>query len=68
MEASRPRSDPGLAELVDRLLDRGVVVKGELVVSVADVDLLYIGLDIVLSSVESLRRRIEDPGEELAEG
>lgn len=60
--AARPEArDPALGELVDRLLDRGVVVKGDLVVSLAGVDLLYIGLDLVLSSVETLRRRIEEP-------
>lgn len=44
-----------LAELVNRALDRGVVVKGDVVISVAGVDLLYLGLQLVLSSVETLR-------------
>lgn len=46
-----------LADLVNRVLDRGVVVSGELVIGVAGVDLLYLGLDVVLASVESLRER-----------
>lgn len=46
-----------LAELVNRVLDRGVVVTGEVVIGVAGVDLLYLGLDLVLASVESLRER-----------
>lgn len=60
--------DAALAELIDRVLDRGVVVKGDLVVSVAGVDLLYVGLDVVLSSVEALRRLAEPPGAGTSEG
>lgn len=45
-----------LLELLDRLLDRGIVVTGDLVVSIAKVDLIYIGLKLVVSSVEALRR------------
>lgn len=48
------REELELAELVSRVLDEGVVLKGELVVSVADVDLLYLGLEVLLSSVERL--------------
>lgn len=46
-----------LVELVNRVLDRGVVVTGEVVVSVADIDLLYLNLSLVLSSVETLMDR-----------
>lgn len=49
--------DVPLVELVDRLLNRGVVLTGELTISVAGVDLVYLGLNVVLSSVESMRRR-----------
>jgi gas vesicle structural protein len=49
--------DVPLVELVDRLLNRGVVLTGELTISVAGVDLIYLGLSVVLSSVETIRRR-----------
>jgi hypothetical protein len=45
-----------LVELVDRLLHRGVVLTGELTVSVAGVDLVYVGLSVVVASVETIRR------------
>ncbi len=45
-----------LVELVDRLLSRGVVLTGELTISVAGVDLVYLGLSVVLSSVDTIRR------------
>jgi len=43
-------------ELVDRLLSRGVVLTGEATISVAGVDLVYLGLSVVLSSVDTIRR------------
>ena len=48
--------DVPLVELVDRLLNRGVVLTGELTISVAGVDLIYLGLSVVLSSVDTIQR------------
>jgi hypothetical protein len=48
-----------LLELTDRLLNRGVVLAGEAVISVGGVDLIYLGLNVVLTSVENLRTRRE---------
>ena len=48
--------DLPLVELVDRLLNRGVVLTGEATISVAGVDLIYLGLSVVLSSVDNIRR------------
>ena len=42
-----------LCEALDRVLNKGVVVVGEVVISVADVDLIYLGLQLVLTSVET---------------
>ena len=44
-----------LCEILDRVLTKGVVVVGEVVISVADIDLIYLGLQLVLTSVESAR-------------
>jgi gas vesicle structural protein len=49
-----------LVELVDRVLDRGVVLKGDVVISVAGIDLVYLELRLLLSSVESLAGRSPD--------
>lgn len=46
-----------LADLLNRVLDRGVVVRGSAVISVAGVDLVHLGLQLVLSSTETLARR-----------
>jgi hypothetical protein len=57
---SAPRDDEfSLLELADRLLNKGVVLTGEATISVAGVDLIYLGLNVVLTAVENLHR----PGE-----
>ena len=48
--------DLTLLETLDHLLDRGVVIAGEATISVADVDLLYLGLNVVLANVDALRK------------
>jgi hypothetical protein len=45
-----------LVELVDRVLDKGVVISGDVTLAVADVDLIYLGLRAVLASVASAER------------
>jgi hypothetical protein len=45
-----------LCETLDRVLNKGVVVAGELIISVADVDLLYLDLRALLASVETARK------------
>ncbi len=45
-----------LLELLDRLLDKGVVAKGEILLSVADIDLVYLNLGLLLSSVKTVQR------------
>jgi hypothetical protein len=46
-----------LAELVSRVLDRGVVVAGDVTISVAGVDLIHLALRLRLSASETLWRR-----------
>lgn len=45
-----------LCELLDRVLNTGVVVFGEVVISVAGVDLIYLNLQLLLTSVETARK------------
>jgi hypothetical protein len=51
-----PEEELTLLELLDRVLDKGVVLSGEVTLSVADVDLVYLGLRVLLSSVEAADR------------
>jgi gas vesicle structural protein len=55
-EALGPEDQLSLAELVNRVLDRGAIITGEVVISVAGVDLLFLGLQLVLSSVETAEK------------
>lgn len=48
--------DVTLLEILDKVLDKGVVISGDVVISVADVDLIYLGLRVLLSSVETMER------------
>lgn len=45
-----------LLETLDHLLDRGVIIAGEAVISIGDVDLLYLGLNVVLANVDAVIR------------
>ena len=44
-----------LCEALDRLLHKGAVIKGEVVISVANIDLVYLGFHVLLASVETAR-------------
>ena len=48
--------DLSLLETLDHLLDRGVVIAGEAIISIGDVDLLYLGLNVVLANVDAVVR------------
>jgi hypothetical protein len=45
-----------LCEALDRVLHKGVALRGDIVLSVADVDLVYLGLQLLLCSTETARR------------
>lgn len=51
--------DISLLEIIDHVLNAGVVIHGSLVISVAGVDLVYLGLNVVLTSVETALRNLE---------
>ena len=43
-----------LLETLDHVLDRGLVIAGDVIISVADIDLIYLGLNVLLGSVETV--------------
>ena len=47
-----------LLETLDHVLDRGLVIAGEVTIAVADIDLIYVGLNLLLGSVESVNRAL----------
>ncbi len=51
-----------LCEALDRVLNKGAVVVGEVTISVADIELIYLGLQVVLTSIEKGRElAVMDP-------
>ena len=56
------RADDGddqlvLGDLIDHLLNKGVVIQGEVVLSLAGVDLVYLRLQAMLSAADRARGR-----------
>jgi gas vesicle structural protein len=51
-----------LCETLDRILNKGAVIFGEVVISVANVDLIYIALQVMIGSVETVRREMPISG------
>jgi len=46
-----------LSEVLNHILDKGVVLKGEVMLAVADIDLIQLDLGLLLTAVESATRR-----------
>ena len=57
MTQSPVQRDVALVDLVDRLLGGGVVIAGDITLSVADVDLVYVGLRALVSSVATAEEK-----------
>lgn len=59
-KARRPRRlaapvDSTLTDLVDHVLNKGVVLSGEIVLSLAGVDLVYLRLQALLAAADRVR-------------
>lgn len=48
--------DITILEALDRVLNKGVILTGDVVISVADIDLVYLGVKLLLSSVETMEQ------------
>lgn len=48
--------DITILEILDRVLNKGVILTGDIVISVADIDLVYVGVKLMLSSVETMEQ------------
>lgn len=47
-----------LIDILDHVLNQGVILRGNIVISLAGVDLVYVGLDVILTSIETAMRHI----------
>ena len=46
-----------LGDLLNHVLDKGVVISGDVIISIADIDLLSVELKLVLASVQTVLER-----------
>lgn len=51
-----------LGDLLNHVLDKGVVIAGDVTISVADIDLVRVGLSVLLASVETEERMLRNTG------
>jgi hypothetical protein len=49
-----------LSDLLDRVLDKGVVISGHVTISVADIDLIALDLRLLISSIQTVIARSSD--------
>lgn len=50
------RGQAGLVDLLDRVLDKGLVLNADLVISLAGVPLIAVSLNAAIASVETMAR------------
>jgi hypothetical protein len=60
-ETQEQEQDISLLDILDHVLDAGVVLQGSIVISLAGVDLVYLGINAVLTSVETALKYIDEP-------
>ena len=53
--------EASLLDILDHVLNSGVVIHGSLVISLAGVDLVYVGLNVILTSVETALQNLNPP-------
>ena len=54
-----------LSDLINRVLDKGVMINSHLTISIADIDLIQLDLKLLISSVATLERRAREPRADL---
>jgi hypothetical protein len=54
-------NEVALVDILDHVLNSGVVLHGSLMISLAGVDLIYVGLNVLLTSVETALRTMDRP-------
>jgi hypothetical protein len=54
--AAQGAGGPSLAEAIDRILEAGAVLDGQIVISLAGIDLVYLGVRALLASVAAAER------------
>lgn len=56
-------ADAALVDLVDHLLNQGVVVSGEVILGLAGIDLIYLRLSVLLCAADRVLAGVAEPAE-----
>ena len=65
---SLDRQELAISDLLDRALNKGVVIWGEATISLAGVDLIYVGVKVLVGSVDAVQRMRKTVQEPLSTG
>ena len=57
--SSDAHDETSLLDVLDHVLNAGVIIHGSLIISLAGVDLVYVGLNVILTSVETAVRQLQ---------
>jgi hypothetical protein len=57
--AAPPDQTSSLLDVLDNVLNKGAVVAGDVILGVADVDLIYLKLSVLLSALDKAVNRME---------
>lgn len=52
-------SELSFLEILDHTLNRGLVIAGEITISVADIDLVFVGVNLLLGSVDTINQVLD---------
>ena len=55
--AAQDEEQSSLLDVLDNVLNRGAVLTGDIVLGVADVDLIYVKLSVLLAALDKVTRR-----------
>ena len=56
--SNQGEDEASLLDILDHVLNQGAIIHGNIVISLAGVDLIYLGLDVILTSVETAFKRM----------
>ncbi len=63
MNTATKEQNVTMVELLDRVLAQGVVLSGDLTISVADVDLIFVGVRLMLVASHRLQESLREPAD-----
>ena len=54
VEVREEAQEVTLLDLVDRAIEHGAILAGDITIAVANIDLIYVGLEVLIASIERM--------------